>query len=313
MSGNLAEMVTYPTENNEIGAKGGSWTSMSAEIQIIAADKYKSIATPNVNIGFRPVISYLGGTNYKDNKKFFIPPGTVKVTDKFYFDKTEVSNVNWREYTNWNMRTYGGNSNEYINSLPDTTVWVSGKIDNQPYLTHYFSHPAYNNYPVVGITYEQVIDFCKWRTERVKEHITLLKKKNKNTYYPTNFYYRLPTKEEWEKIANVGYSEKTMKKLEGKYEGNLNVNLRRGDGDQMGVAGNLQDNADITAPVESYLPNALGCYNLIGNVAEMIEEKGIAKGGAWVHQEKEVSVEKDFTYNTKSCWLGFRCVVEILE
>ena len=120
MSGNVAEMVIY--DDGSIGTKGGSFTSIGQELQIVEGkDRFNGVIKPNVNIGFRPVMTYLGRGIYKAT---FTPPGTVKVTDKFYFDKTEVSNVNWREYENWNMRTYGKNSDEYINSLPDTTVWV---------------------------------------------------------------------------------------------------------------------------------------------------------------------------------------------
>ncbi len=55
MSGNVAEMVTY--EDGTIGAKGGSWTSLPGEIKINATDKYKGVSAPNVNIGFRPVMT----------------------------------------------------------------------------------------------------------------------------------------------------------------------------------------------------------------------------------------------------------------
>jgi formylglycine-generating enzyme required for sulfatase activity len=68
--------------------------------------------------------------------------------------------------------------------------------------------------------------------------------------------------------------------------------------------------ADITSPVKSYFPNKIGVYNLIGNVAEMISEEGIAKGGSWINKPEEVSVTEDFHYTKPSDWLGFRCVCE---
>ena len=48
------------------------------------------------------------------------------------------------------------------------------------------------------------------------------------------------------------------------------ANFKRGRGDNMGVAGNLNDNADITAPVRSYWPNDYGLYNMAGNVSEWV-------------------------------------------
>ncbi len=317
MSGNVAEMVDYVEENNLPGTKGGSWTSVGQELQIVdGKDRFKGKTTPSVNVGFRPVITYVknggGAVSYKPDITV-TPPGTVKFGPGLFFDKTEITNFNWQEYVMWQVKTYGKRSQEHINALPDTLVWKSKLAYNEPYVTYYFNHPAYNNYPVVGISYEQAVDFCKWRTDRVKELYEIQQLKNKKAIYPVNFEYRLPSKLEWERMANVGYSEKMMKKIIGKYKGKSLANFRKGKGDNMGVAGDLNDNADVTAPVESYWPNALGCYNLIGNVAEMTNVKGIAKGGAWNHEEDDIAIEKDFNYAKQSAWLGFRCVFEVME
>jgi formylglycine-generating enzyme required for sulfatase activity len=319
MSGNVAEMVSY--KNGNLGTKGGSWTSVGQELQIIdGKDRFKGLTKASVNVGFRPVITHLKSNQEKrlvgslGPKSITVtPPGTVKLSPHLYFDKTEITNFNWNEYVMWNVRTFGKDSKEHNASLPDTLVWKSKLTYNEPYVQHYFNHPAYNNYPVVGITYEQVVAFCKWRTDRVKELYEIQKNKNKKDVFPVRFEYRLPTKQEWERIANVGYSEKMMKKIVGKYKGKSLANYKKGDGDKMGVAGNLNDNADVTAPVESYFPNALGCYNLIGNVAEMTSVKGIAKGGSWRHDEKEIAIENNIKYTKQNAWIGFRCVFEVLE
>ena len=79
----------------------------------------------------------------------------------------------------------------------------------------------------------------------------------------------------------------------------------------MVVAGKPTQNVDITAPVKSYWPNAAGCYNLIGNVSEMTNQKGIAKGGSWINNPNEITVEKEISYTKPTAWLGFRCVAEL--
>lgn len=66
---------------------------------------------------------------------------------------------------------------------------------------------------------------------------------------------------------------------------------------------------DVTAPVNSYEKNFI--YNLLGNVAEMIQEKGICKGGGWRNKLEECRVGKDQEYTKPNSWTGFRCVCVI--
>ena len=65
---------------------------------------------------------------------------------------------------------------------------------------------------------------------------------------------------------------------------------------------------DVTAPVYSYWPNSFNLYNMIGNVSEMVLEKGISKGGSWRNILEECRVGKDILYTKSEAWLGFRCV-----
>ncbi|MCD0487530.1 SUMF1/EgtB/PvdO family nonheme iron enzyme [Pedobacter sp. MC2016-14] len=87
----------------------------------------------------------------------------------FYMDETEVSNTNWLEYLNWIRNTYPGDQEYYYNELPDTLVWRQPLSYNEPYVDNYLRHPAYQDYPVVGVTWEQAQRYCAWRTDRVNE------------------------------------------------------------------------------------------------------------------------------------------------
>lgn len=98
-------------------------------------------------------------------------PRRVTVSS-FYMDETEVANVHWREYLYWLDRVYGLDYPEvYHRALPDTLVWRSQLAYNEPLVDYYFRHPAYQYYPVVGVTWLQANDFCVWRTDRVNEQI----------------------------------------------------------------------------------------------------------------------------------------------
>src|SRR5688572_8963355 len=98
-------------------------------------------------------------------------PRRVTVSS-FYMDETEVSNLAYREYLHWTYRVFIANFPEiYRKALPDTLVWREKMAFNEPYVDYYLRHPAYADYPVVGINWLQANDYCAWRTDRVNEYI----------------------------------------------------------------------------------------------------------------------------------------------
>ncbi len=98
-------------------------------------------------------------------------PRRVTVSS-FYMDETEVRNIDYREYVYWLTRVFGDNNRQVVyNALPDTLVWRDPVAYNEPYVEYYFRHPAYNQYPVVGVDWLQSNDYCQWRTDRVNESV----------------------------------------------------------------------------------------------------------------------------------------------
>src|SRR6202012_3337620 len=89
----------------------------------------------------------------------------------FYMDETEVANQDWLDYLHWISVTYPDDHELYYNALPDTLVWRSPLSYNEPYVNNYLRHPAFEDYPVVGVSWDQVQDYCQWRTDRANEHI----------------------------------------------------------------------------------------------------------------------------------------------
>lgn len=83
-----------------------------------------------------------------------------KVTvSSFYMDETEIRNVDYREYCYWLKRVFVDYPEVTRKALPDTLVWRSKLGYNEPYVEYYFRHPAYQNYPVVGINWLQANDY----------------------------------------------------------------------------------------------------------------------------------------------------------
>ena len=145
-----------------------------------------------------------------------------------------------------------------INIYPDTTCWVNDfpNADNEVYMRNYFSNPAYNDYPVVGVTWEQANAFCAWRTEY------LLKGLGPAARYVQR--YRLPTEAEWEYAARgkdgTEFPWENEDVATGK--GCFFANFKPDDGNYT-KDGNL-----ITSKVGIYNANSNGLYDMAGNVAE---------------------------------------------
>ncbi len=100
-------------------------------------------------------------------------PKRVTVSS-FYMDETEVRNLDYLEYLYWTQRVYGADYPEiFTQALPDTLVWREKLAYNEPYVLYYLRHPAYRDYPVVGVNWLQASNFASWRTDRVNEFILI--------------------------------------------------------------------------------------------------------------------------------------------
>lgn len=242
----------------------------------------------------------------------YIPSGTLKKMDGdtlavkgFWMFKTEVSNVQYREFVAAVKQS--GDVQKLKTILPDTLVWRTRHSYNEPYVEYYFQHPAYANYPVVGVSHEAARLYCAWLTQtynaRLGELFPKLKVKAVNV--------RLPSEAEWIWAAKGGEADAVYpwggpylrngkgdmmcniamigsENVSRSINGNQFVLVRSGHTSMSGVD---DDNADITAPVASYWPNGYGLYNMAGNVAEMVAQSGTAKGGSWYTGGYDAQIE----------------------
>ena len=76
----------------------------------------------------------------------------------FYMDQYEIRNIDWREYSNWMRVVFGNSKPELIKrAQPDVNTWREQLAYNEPYLQNYFTHPSFNNYPIVGVDRKSVV------------------------------------------------------------------------------------------------------------------------------------------------------------
>ena len=233
-------------------------------------------------------------------------PGVIMVSENLYYDETEASNFWWLEYLYWTRKN---NPELYATHLPDTNVWSIDSMLNEPFSKFYLRHPLYRQYPVVGVSWNQATEFCKWRTERVREFLMAQGKIDKA---PKHFNFRLPTHAEYLMMFNdiKALPNKIGEEGKKKYRGLNRYNMKVKGTGKLGVAGDLNDNADVTAPILSYWSNNFGVYNIKGNVAEWLLDSNTYAGGAWqTPMTEDVSVVK--TSKKPSAVIGFRCVCEI--
>jgi sulfatase modifying factor 1 len=232
----------------------------------------------------------------------------AKINDSLFFSRFEVTNNQYSIFLKHLKE--GKQAAEYQTGQIDTAKWRDLSAYNEPFVKNYHTHPAYANYPIVNISFEGATLFCEWLTDQYNSNEKRKFKKVK---------FRLPTREEWIAAAKGGTPDAIYP-----WEGNemmtknglFRCNFIRAADDTMGVAGKLNDNADITAPSNWYWPNKYGLYNMSGNVAEMIAEKGKTMGGSWLDEADAMKIEglgKFATFSNPMPTIGFRFVMVIIE
>ncbi len=219
-----------------------------------------------------------------------------------------------------------------INVYPDTLVWMQDYTYsyNEPLARMYFWHTAYNDYPVVGVTWRQANAFTIWRTQLMRNYLASEGEKPFQDY-------RLPTEAEWEYAARGGLSL-SMYPWGGPYTRNVqgcfiaNFKPLRGNyGD---------DGGNRTLQVGLFAPNEFGLFDMAGNVAEWTSnaydesaysfthdlnpdyryhatasdppalKRKVIRGGSWkdVAYYLQVGVRSFEYQDTAKSYIGFRCV-----
>ncbi len=121
------------------------------------------------------------------NTVYCQPPGTIKIgKGDFYIDKTEVTNIAWKEFLYFQKNKFGEKSKEYINNFPDTVIWAKAYKG----VNFFKTNSKYDKFPIVGITKAQAESYCKFRSEAVSQ------------IYSRKVIYSLPSKSDYKKVID---------------------------------------------------------------------------------------------------------------
>jgi gliding motility-associated lipoprotein GldK len=225
---------------------------------------------------------------------------------------------------------------DVINVYPDTLAWIHDLTYsfNEPMTKNYFWHPAYDDYPVVGVSWKQATAFCIWRTQLLESFLI-----GNGSAIVNDF--RLPTESEWEWAARGGldlspypWGGPYIRNSRGCFLGNFKP-----------MRGNYIDDGGFhTVKINSYNPNDFGLYCMAGNVAEWTSnafdesaynfahdlnpdyvydakendppslKRKVIRGGSWkdVGYYLQTSTRTYEYQDTAKCYIGFRCVMTYL-
>lgn len=316
---------------------------------LMEAPDFKSKKIPKE---IRPYVNNMvlisGGSFYMGNLDDDFLSGTTRQVSSsaFYMSEIEVPNWQYREFCADMKDTLGPDSLHYY--LPDTLCWLKDKdYSNDALADYYFSHPAYDNYPVVGVSYLQADLFCIWLTEKVKLG---LNESSKTNIWPDLIYFTLPTEVEWELAARGGWESVNYpwgNELYGrKKDGNFKVQANSGaivDTNMQITIPSDFDGYYQTCPVYEYNSNEYGLYNMSGNVSEWTKEifsvdfytfrsdlqvdntfypwkhedstRLIVKGGSYndLPYFLQTAVRRGVSANTQSSTIGFRVVIPYFD
>jgi sulfatase modifying factor 1 len=279
-----------------------------------------------ISSSFKPKPSAKSALKVLNGFANFIPNGSVIVdqdtstVQSFYMSSTEVSNLQYLEFLSFLKRT--GQSEKYQIAKIDSSLWERSFINAYltPMADHYHNHPAYNNYPVVNISKEAANMYCDWLTD-VYDSLS---------GGELSLKFRLPTREEWLRAARgedidapYAWGGPFLRNSKGCFLANFvqigsgNITRDQETGEfKVIIDSQLNYDADIafvTAPVESYFPNAFGLYNMNGNVSEMIADQDIVVGGDWSSPGYDIRNESFKTYTGPHPTVGFRVVATYLQ
>lgn len=240
---------------------------------LVATQKMRFIESGSFNMG------YVDGSyaRTKHDSMLLLSNMARRVTvASFYMSSEEVTNAEWLAFYNAKVKELGEAKSAAF--YPDTLVWTRdfAYSYNDPMVNYYFKHPAYQNYPVVGVSWDMAQEYCRWYSEYINGFL----KEAGMEVLPD---FRLPSEAEWE-YAALGVVNKDPEKISPRifpWNGNKLVDSKNQylanfgtirDANGFEHKSYLEDNTVYTSSVKTYTPNDFGLYNMAGNVSEWVQD-----------------------------------------
>lgn len=258
-----------------------------------------------------------------------MPAAILLARDGRGIDESEVANIEWKRY----QQQLAAKGIEVRATNPTAAALP---------VPDYFTNPYYDYFPVVGISYEQATAFCRWRGRVVADAINRDKLGAPDSLATAHVVVecRLPTEAEWEQAAlakrDLPYGSKCPE-----ISVEINPEAAAYFKQRSGSAATVQQiRADIRAynrtrptrlPINcnqaspyflhlaspAYVydgpTNDYRLFNLLGNAAEMVQERGIAKGGSYRDMPAACTATARDTYAGPSPTVGFRCITRATQ
>ena len=275
---------------------------------------------------------YEGKDKFEGKRDFNVDKFVVEYQE-YDWQRAAHNNSDWQNANKTSKR------NDFIlkkkvKVYPDTLCWIRdfAYSYNEPMTRNYFWHPAFDDYPVVGVNWHMARAFCWWRTKFWNTY--------KGSKEPNTEEFRLPTEYEWE-YASRGGHDLAPYPWGGYYtrnaKGCLLANFKPGRGNYP------EDGGQYTVKADAYFPNDYGLYNMAGNVSEWTisaytdntagfhdlnpdyrvdakdsdppaKKRKVVRGGSW----KDIAFylqtgTRTYEYqDTTKCYVGFRCALTFL-
>ncbi len=240
----------------------------------------------------------------------------IQLSERLHAGITEISNAQYELFLTDMLKQK--RFDDLIIAKSEKVDWRNLKPEYKDYKNEVLfpnGHPDDAKAPVQNITFEAAQMYCQWLTTIYNS--TTHKKKSFD-----NVVFRLPTEAEWELMARgtletnaYPWNGKYCRNSKGCYLGNWDVSdlAEKYDlpTDCESCGRQDEDGGFFTVPVKSYLPNSVGLYNISGNIAEMISEKGKTKGGSWNTKAGVALIVHSESFENTSPEVGFRVVMEI--